>query len=106
MVVAAPGGYDIADGLRRMLENGRRGEVYLLGGEFVNLSGLAGNVMMSTHGKAKVIEIPVKAAFLIANVTLQISKIQKTKAVLPPYAVKSLQAKYFLDSTKARQELG
>ncbi|ADY25821.1 NAD-dependent epimerase/dehydratase [Deinococcus proteolyticus MRP] len=110
--VMLPGGYDfvdvrdVAEGLRLVLEQGRRGQVYLLGNEWIEMAEMARQVMHQTHGRAKVTLIPLFMAHSLAKVALWDSKRRGVRPVLTPYTLETLMAPYRLDWSKARTELG
>lgn len=109
---SVPGGYDFSDvrdtasGLRLALERGQRGELYLLGGEVLNMTQLAGQVQRQAFGRERIVEIPLGVAEVAAQVSLALSHLQKGRAILTPYALQTLQSNYWVDSGKAERQLG
>lgn len=107
-----PGGYDfvdvrdVAEGLRLVLEQGRRGEAYLLGNDWIEMRAMAQQVMQRVHGRAKVTMIPLPIARRLAEVALWDSKRRGVRALLTPYSLETLMAPYRVDWSKARAELG
>ena len=110
--VMLPGGYDfvdvrdVAEGLRLALEKGRRGEVYLLSNDWIEMGGMAREVMNRVHGRSRMLTLPLSVSRKLAQVTLRDSQRRGVRPVLIPYALETMQATYRVDWSKVRQELG
>lgn len=106
--VMLPGGYDfvdvrdVAEGLRLALEKGRRGEVYLLSNDWIEMGGMAREVMNRVHGRSWMLTLPLSVSRKLAQVTLRDSQRRGVRPVLTPYALETMQATYRVDWSKAR----
>ncbi len=110
--VTVPGGYDFSDvrdiavGLLQVLEQGRRGECYLLSGTHVEITDLARAAVRAADRRGPVVQLPAGAARLIARASLATSRWRRHKPTFTPYAVATLLSRVTVDSSKARAELG
>jgi dihydroflavonol-4-reductase len=106
-----PGGHewidvrDVAVGTLRALVAGRRGEAYLLNGEWVSLVGLAQAVHSATGARVPPV-LPLAVGRALTWPALWWEKLTSRRALLTPYALEALTAPYRVDDGKARRELG
>lgn len=112
VAVTVPGGYDFADvrdigsGLAKALDLGRRGEVYLLSNAHIEVTDLARQVIRAAGKRGPVLRMPLPAAYAAARLSLATARFRRGKPTFTPYALDTLQARYAVDSGKARRELG
>lgn len=93
---------DVAAGIVRALECGRAGERYILSGENLTIRELAELVLELLPRRAPIVTIPNGAARVIARVVDRLHLPAPFNPAVVPYATRF----WFVDSTKARRELG
>ncbi len=112
MPVAISGGYDwvdvrdVADGLLLAAEKGRRGEAYVLNGEWMSVSNLATSVAQAAGLHPPWLTVPLALVWPFAWVARAWELLTHRRALLTPYALRQLSADYRVDDSKARRELG
>lgn len=105
------GGYDyvdvrdVASGMIGAMEKGQTGERYILGGHYITMKEMIELLEDITNLNYFRIKIPISVAKIIAPLALYLAKIQKTKPILTPYAVRTLQSNSVFSSEKAKEEL-
>ena len=93
---------DVSAGIRRALECGRAGERYILSGENLTIRQLAELVLELTDRRAPIVTIPNAVARGMARVIERLHLPAPFNPAVVPYATRY----WFVDSTKARRELG
>lgn len=93
---------DVASGIVAALERGRRGQRYILGGENLEIRQIAELVLGLVGRRARVVMVPNAIVRSMARVGLM------SGVPLPfnPYVALYATRYWFVDSTKARRELG
>jgi dihydroflavonol-4-reductase len=93
---------DVAAGIIGALERGRPGERYILGGENLTIRDLARLVLEIMNRRARIITVPRSIARIVSRVAVAL------RAPLPynPHVVPYATRYWFVDSSKARRELG
>ncbi|MFZ5445223.1 MAG: NAD-dependent epimerase/dehydratase family protein [Myxococcota bacterium] len=106
-----PGGHewldvrDFASGTLAAAERGRRGEAYLLNGEWRSLQDLARLVHDETGARVPPL-LPLALARLLTGPALAWEKLTSQRSLLTPYALEAVSAPFRVDDGKARRELG
>lgn len=106
-----PGGHewldvrDFAKGALAAAEQGRRGEAYLLNGEWCSVVDLARLVHAATGARVPPV-LPLSVGRLLTGPALAWEKLTSRRALLTPYALEALSAPFRVDDGKARRELG
>ena len=93
---------DVAAGIIAALEKGRAGERYILGGENITIRELAELVLELVHRRAMIVNVPNGLARVAARAAVRWRIPVPFNAHVVPYATRY----WFVDSTKARRELG
>ena len=111
--VSLSGGYDFVDvrdvveGIVSCLEKGRKGECYILSGQYMSVKDMINEARKLNNKKPINIEIPAGLVKLIAPLTEFVSiKLLKTKPLLTPYSFYVLQGNALFSNEKAKKELG
>lgn len=105
------GGYDwvdvrdVADGMIRAAERGRSGESYLLGGEWRSLTDVA-KVVADISGMRVPPAMPAWLGKVIAAPAPAWEFVSGRRALVTPYAVRTLTSPWRVTIAKAREELG
>jgi len=97
---------DVARGQILARDRGKSGEVYILGGERIELTLLHNLVQKVLGKKSPVITFPLPIAKIVAPLAELYYKITKTKPVLTRYALETVFSNSEISSEKARRELG
>jgi len=97
---------DVARGQILARDRGKSGEVYILGGERIELILLHNLVQKVLGKKSPVITFPLPIAKIVAPLAELYYKITKTKPVLTRYALETVFSNSEISSEKARRELG
>lgn len=106
-----PGGHDWVDvrdvalGTIAAAERGRRGEAYLLGGEYVTLRTLAQLVQAETGARVPAL-LPRWLARVVAAPAPLWERLTGHRALLTPYAVHAVSVNFRVSHQKAADELG
>ena len=106
-----PGGHewidvrDVAVGTLRAMELGRRGEAYLINGEWVSLVDLARAVHAANGARVPPV-LPLRIGRALTWPALWWEKLTSRRALLTPDALEALTAPFRVDDGKARRELG
>ncbi len=106
------GGYDyvdvrdVAEGLITLAEKGRRGESYLLSGEYITNQDLIalGKALTGRHFQTR--EMPLWVVNLLAKIFPLYYRLSGQRPQLTPYAVEVLQSNANISHAKATRELG
>ncbi|MEO7085233.1 MAG: NAD-dependent epimerase/dehydratase family protein [Gemmatimonadaceae bacterium] len=93
---------DVAVGIIAALERGRPGERYILGGENVTIRELAMLVLELTGRRAPIVSVPRWLVRLTARIAIRLN----LKLSFNPHVVPYATWYWFVDSAKARTELG
>src|SRR5690348_2006962 len=93
---------DVAAGIIRALDHGRRGERYILSGENLTVRELATLVLELLGRRAPIATVPKALARAIARLAERLHIPVPFNPSVVPYATRY----WFVDSTKARRELG
>lgn len=107
-----PGGYDyvdvrdVAEGLIALAAKGRRGESYLLSGEYIGNKDLIELGRQLTGRNFEVREMPLWLVNLLAQVFPLYYRLSGERPQLTPYAVEVLQSNANISHDKATRELG
>lgn len=107
-IVVCPGGTsvvhvdDVAEGIVRALDMGRRGESYLLAGENLHHRELASLLVELAGRRARVITAPAGLLRLSAALARRLH----LPFPIPPAAIPYATAFWFADNSRARRELG
>jgi dihydroflavonol-4-reductase len=97
---------DVAAGMLRIAEIGRSGERYILSGEFAELADIIANLAASTGAKPPKRHIPFPAAVALATAVETWSRITGTDSPMSVEAIRLMNARLQVTSTKAEKELG
>ena len=107
------GGYDfvdvrdVADGILRCAERGRRGETYILSGRYAAIRELAELVAAATGRPAPRLTVPAAAARLIAPAAERLALLLGgRRPLVTPYSIEALQSGVRFSFRKAAEELG
>jgi dihydroflavonol-4-reductase len=110
--VVPPGGLsfvdarDAAEGAIAAMAKGRAGERYLLGGANMSFEKFFGMLSRISGVSAPRLKLPPKAARLGARVLDFASRTFKIESAVDPVSVEMSEVYWYLDDTKAREELG
>lgn len=97
---------DVARGQILVRDQGKPGEVYILGGERIELTMLHNLVQKVLGRKTPVITFPLPIAKIVAPLAELYYKITKSKPVLTRYALETVFSNSEISSEKAKRELG
>ncbi len=97
---------DVARGQILSRDLGQKGEMYILGGERIELKLLHTLVQKITGKKTPVITFPLPIAKIVAPMAELYYKITKTKPRLTRYSVETVVSNSNIRSEKAQEELG
>lgn len=106
------GGYDFVDvrdvarGAILAQKFGRKGEAYILSGEWLKITDMLSRVVQLAGRKASLVQIPVWLAMAAANVTPLFYKIARQKPKFTPYSIETVQSNSNISHDKATRELG
>jgi dihydroflavonol-4-reductase len=93
---------DVAAGIVAALDRGRPGERYILGGDNLTIRQLAELVLELVGRRAPIVTVPNRPARLIARIAIASHLPLPFNPHVVPYATRF----WFVDSSKARRELG
>lgn len=93
---------DVATGIIKAWEKGKSGERYILGGDNLTVQELVSLTSALLNQRKWMIPIPTIVIRLIININQRFSLPLPLNAAVMPYAIRY----WFVDNTKARQELG
>lgn len=105
---AVPGGYDyvdvrdVVDGIILAMNKGKRGELYLLGGEYLTIESYYKTLKEITGIKSKTVYLPLWFAKILGWVLNIFSK----RSPITPYSIETLSTNTHVDHGKASRELG
>ncbi|MCX8024687.1 MAG: SDR family oxidoreductase [Thermanaerothrix sp.] len=112
LIFAVEGGFDfvdvrdVAQGLIQAAEKGKRGEVYLLSGTWIEIGALLVKVGELSGHSLKVLTLPRDLAMRIANIVLRFARWFNTRPRFTPYAIETVSDSFRVSSDKAREHLG
>lgn len=109
---AIEGGYnfvdvrDVADGIIRCAEKGKKGETYILSGEYLSIKGMF-DILSQAAGKRKVYgSIPLQVIRWIAPFCEKVCHAMQIPLLITPYSVYTLGSNGNFSHEKAMRELG
>jgi dihydroflavonol-4-reductase len=97
---------DTAAGHLLACERGRPGERYILGSENLTLAEILERLARLTGRRAPTLRLPYAAAYAAGVVTTTVSRVTGRPPLAPIDAVRMAKKKMWVDSGKARGELG
>jgi dihydroflavonol-4-reductase len=97
---------DTAEGHLLAAERGRTGERYILGCENLTLQQIVNRLAPVAGKKAPKLKVPYAIAYTAGLVTTAWANITRTEPVVPLEGVKMARKKMFVNTCKARRELG
>lgn len=106
------GGYDfvdvrdVADGLIQACAKGRKGENYILSGEWIGVKELLRLLQEITADTTRQCKVPIWGAKMIAPFTDLYARFRKTEPLLTSYSIYTLQSNSLFSHEKATRELG
>jgi dihydroflavonol-4-reductase len=97
---------DVADAMIVAVEKGRNGEKYIVGGEFYTVRQIADTLADVANIPKLKMSIPNFAINTLATFSDLFSQITGAKSPISKTGIRTLQAKFQVDSSKAKRELG
>jgi dihydroflavonol-4-reductase len=97
---------DVAKGHILAGERGRKGEIYILSGEHIDLIKLHGMVNDTTGRLAKFLKIPISLARSVARIAPSFYRMLKKKPQFTPYSIETVLSNSYISHQKAKKELG
>ncbi|MBN2549792.1 MAG: SDR family oxidoreductase [Anaerolineales bacterium] len=97
---------DVADGLVRAAEKGRRGESYILSGERITYRQILETVRQVTGSRLRLLHIPLWLARFAAHFAPTYYRLTHSRPRLTPYSLATVASNSVISSAKARRELG
>lgn len=97
---------DVARGHILAAERGRKGEIYILSGERLDLAELHGLVNETTGRMARFTRIPMSIARAAAQIAPSFYRMLKKKPAFTPYSLETVQSNSHFSNQKAKKELG
>lgn len=97
---------DVADGLIKTCQNGRRGETYILSGERLSVQGLLDTIQEFSGKHFPRVKIPGQIARFIALFTPIYYRMTEAEPRFTPYSLEVLASNSDICNAKARRELG
>ena len=97
---------DLADGMIRAAEKGRKGECYILGNDDVSFRDFSRILSNESHCKKMKFFLPIKMAYFMAHLMEKQAKKKGTRPLMTTYSVYNLARNNVFDSSKAKKELG
>lgn len=110
--VIVTGGYhwvdvrDVAKATLTAIEQGRRGEAYLLSERFLSAKELCAAVAQAAGVKPPRVALPLVIAQVVSYPLLALEWLTKRRALMTPYALHTLACRFDVPAKKAREELG
>ena len=97
---------DLADGMIRAAERGRKGECYILGNDDVSFRDFSR--ILSSESKCRKMKffVPIKLAYFMARIMEKQAKKKGKRPLMTTYSVYNLARNNVFDSSKAKRELG
>ncbi|NLP18985.1 MAG: NAD-dependent epimerase/dehydratase family protein [Firmicutes bacterium] len=96
---------DVADGLIKVAEKGRRGEIYILGGTYVSLGRLHELVRAVAQTKSTRLVVPIGVALAIGTIMPYYYRLTRTIPQITTYSVRTVGEKCRFSHAKAAREL-
>ncbi|MCM1227227.1 MAG: NAD-dependent epimerase/dehydratase family protein [Clostridium sp.] len=106
------GGYDFVDvrdvakGCISAINNGHKGECYILSNRYYTVRDLIEYMRIAVHGKHKKVCVPLKLAKIAAPVFEKIGEITKTRPLFTKYSLYVMDSNGRFSHDKATKELG
>jgi dihydroflavonol-4-reductase len=97
---------DVAEAMISAVEKGKNGEKYIVGGEFYTIREIADTLCEVAKIPKVKLSIPNFVILTLATFSDLFSKITGGKSSIPKNGIQTLQAKFQVDSSKAKRELG
>jgi len=97
---------DVARGHILAGERGRKGEIYILSGERLDLVELHGMVNETTGRLARFLKVPMSLARAVAQVAPSFYRMLNKKPAFTPYSLETVQSNSYFSNQKAKKELG
>ncbi len=97
---------DLADGVIRAAEKGRKGECYILGNDDVSFRDFSRILSEQSGCKKMHFFLPIRMAYFLAGIMERQAKKKGKRPLLTSYSVYNLARNNVFDSTKAKLELG
>lgn len=97
---------DVARGHILAGERGRKGEIYILSGERLDLVELHGMVNDTTGRLAGFLKIPIRLARAAAKLAPSFYRMLNKKPQFTPYSIETIQSNSHFSNQKAQKELG
>lgn len=112
LILAVDGGFDfvdvrdVAQGLILAAEKGKRGEIYLLSGTWIEIKAMLTKVGELTGRPVRVIMLPRDFSMRIAKINLMVARWFNLRPRFTPYAIETVSDSFRVSSAKAREHLG
>ncbi|PLV60400.1 epimerase [Thermotoga sp. KOL6] len=97
---------DVVDGLMKLSERGKKGEIYILGNRSVTMRKMMTMLEGITGIPAPRVYLPLHLAWVVSGFSLMFSSFGRHEAIFTPYAVHTLTRNYAFSHKKAEIELG
>ncbi len=97
---------DVAEAMIVAVERGRSGEKYIVGGDFYTIREIADTLTEVAKIPKVKLNIPNFIILTLATFSDFFSKISGGKSSIPKNGIQTMQAKFQVDSSKAKRELG
>lgn len=105
------GGYDfvgvddVVEGILSCLEKGKKGQCYILSGEYISIREIL-NIVKEHNSKLTLLYIPLPIAKLGAFLSEKVSSAKNTKPLFTPYSLYTINSNAKFSNSKAKKELG
>lgn len=97
---------DVATGLMKVAQRGRRGEIYILGGTYASLTELHGLVRTVARTNSRGLVVPTRLALALGRVLPHYYRLFRTTPQITTYSVLTVGEKCRFSHAKATRELG
>lgn len=97
---------DVARGAILAGRNGRKGETYILSGEWIKIHELLRSAMEIAGNRVTQIQLPLWLAKLAAGFTPAFYRFTRSKPQFTPYSIETIQSNAVISHRKASTELG
>ncbi|MCD6551196.1 NAD-dependent epimerase/dehydratase family protein [Thermotoga sp.] len=97
---------DVVDGLIKLSERGRKGEVYILGNRSVTMRKLMTILEEVSGVPAPKIYLPLHMAWIVSGVSTVFSALRNRETIFTPYAIYTLTRNYAFSHERAEKKLG
>lgn len=97
---------DLADGIIKAIEKGRKGECYILANDEVSFKDFSKMIAKEANSKPIKMFLPISIANLLAKIMEKQAKKKGTRPLMTTFSVYNLARNNDFDYTKAKEELG